>query len=60
MKKEATVLAEKIRSLDVWDSQLLQEFCTLAGLGEAFERADSETFEGVAYEAAAVLGVSID
>lgn len=60
MKKEAIALAEKIRSLDAWDFQLLQEFCTLAGLGEAFERADGETFESVAYKAAAVLGVSID
>lgn len=60
MKKEAIALAEKIRSLDVWDSQLLREFCTFAGLSEAFEHADGETFEGVVYEAAAVLGVSID
>ena len=60
MKKEAIILAKKIRSLDVWDSQLLREFCTLAGLGKAFERADGETFESVVYKAAAVLGVSID
>lgn len=60
MKKEAIVLAKKIRSLDIWDLQLLREFCTLAGLGEEFECADSVTFESVVYKAAAVLGVSID
>lgn len=54
MKKEAIALAKKIRFLDVWDIQLLREFCTLAGLGEAFECADSETFESVVYKAAAV------
>lgn len=41
MKREAIVLAKKIRSLDIWDLQLLREFCTIAGLGEAFECADS-------------------
>lgn len=46
MKREAIVLAKKIRSLDIWDLQLL---C-----------ADSEAFESVVYKAAAVLGVSID
>ena len=29
MKKEAIVLAKKIRSLDIWNLQLLREFCTL-------------------------------
>lgn len=60
MKREAIVLAKKIRSLDIWDLKLLREFCTLAGFGEAFECADSETFESVVYKAADVLGVSID
>lgn len=56
---EATKIAEELRSTDTWDMDLAHELCALAGMAEAFEAADGETFEPVIYAAADKLGVEV-
>lgn len=55
----AESLAREIRNADTWDMEKLAELCELAGMSEAWEQADGETFERVAFEAAEKLGVEI-
>lgn len=55
----AVEIAEKIRTADTWDNDLLTELCELADMAEEWEAADGETFESVAYAAAKKLGVEI-
>ena len=55
----AQQLAAEIRSLDVWDSDLLRQLCDLAWMQTEWANADGETFESVAYDAAKKLGVEI-
>lgn len=56
---EATKTAEALRSADTWDMGLARELCALAGMAEAFDAADGETFESVIYAAADKLGVEV-
>lgn len=56
---EATKIAEALRSADTWDMGLARELCALAGMDEAFDSADGETFESVIYAAADKLGVEV-
>ena len=56
---EATKIAEALRSADTWDMGLARELCALAGMDDAFDAADGETFESVIYAAADKLGVEI-
>lgn len=56
---EATKIAEALRSTDTWDMDLARELCALAGMAEAFDAADGETFESVIYAAADKLGVEV-
>ena len=53
---EATKIAEALRSADIWDMGLAREMCEMAGMAEAFDAADGETFESVIYAAADKLG----
>lgn len=55
----ANELAEIIRNADTWNLEALAELCELANMTEAWEAADGETFENVAYAAAEKLGVEI-
>lgn len=55
----AAELAEIIRNADTWDMEALSELCELADMAEEWKTADGETFESVAYAAAAALGVEI-
>ena len=55
----AQQLAAEIRSLDVWNSDLIRQLCDLAGMQAEWKNADGETFESVAYDAAKKLGVEI-
>lgn len=56
---EAKRLASEIREKPVWDMDLLQKLCDLAGISDEWDAADGESFEAVAYKAAAILGVEI-
>lgn len=56
---EANKIAEALRSTDTWDMGLARELCELAGMAEAFDDADGETFEPVIYAAADKLGVEV-
>ena len=56
---EATKIAEALRSADTWDMGLARELCALAGMDDAFDAADGETFESAIYAAADKLGVEI-
>lgn len=56
---EATKIAEALRSADTWDMDLAHELCELAGMAEAFDAADGDTYEGVIYAAAEKLGVEV-
>lgn len=56
---EANKIAEALRSADTWDMDLARELCELAGMAEAFDAADGDTFEGVIYAAAEKLGVEV-
>ena len=56
---EATKIAEALRSADTWDMGLARELCALAGMDDAFDAADGETFESVIYASADKLGVEI-
>jgi hypothetical protein len=56
---EANKIAEALRSADTWDMDLARELCALAGMAEAFDAADGDTFEGVIYAAAEKLGVEV-
>ena len=56
---EANNIAEALRSADTWDMGLARELCALAGMEEAFDAADGETFESVIYAAADKLGVEV-
>lgn len=56
---EATNISEALRSADTWDMGLARELCALAGMAEAFDSADGETFESVIYAAADKLGVEV-
>jgi hypothetical protein len=57
--ERAQEIAEEIRKSDTWDQKLLAELCTLAGMAVEWHDADGETFEPVAYAAAAKMGVEI-
>ena len=62
MKKtfeEIKAIAKSIRESDEWNADLCKELCEEAGLSEAWENADGETFEKVVEEAADKLGVEI-
>lgn len=56
---EATKIADALRSADTWDMGLARELCALAGMAEAFDAADGETFESVICAAADKLGVDV-
>ena len=56
---EATKIAEALRSADTWNMGLARELCALAGIAEAFDAADGESFESVIYAAADKLGVEV-
>lgn len=56
---EATKISEALRSADTWDMGLARELCALAGMADAFDAADGETFESVIYAAADKLGVEV-
>ena len=56
---EATKIAEALRSADTWDMGLARELCEMAGMAEAFDAADGETFESVIYAAADKLCVEV-
>ena len=53
-------IANELRSSGEWDFELLAELCEIAGLKEEWNNSDGETFEGIAYKAAEILGVDID
>lgn len=53
----AMELAAEIRSTDIWDMDALAELCELADMAAAWEAAEGEAFEDVAYAAADNLGV---
>lgn len=53
-------LAQEIRSLDFWDTDLLRDLCWRADLIDEWEEADGDNFEYIAYKAAEKLGVEID
>jgi hypothetical protein len=55
----AEQIAQEIRASGEWKPDLLKELCALAGMATEWEAADGETFEAVAYAAAARLGVEI-
>lgn len=56
---EAAEIAEALRSADTWDMGLARELCEMAGMDEAFDAADGDTFESVIYAAADKLGVEV-
>lgn len=56
---EATKIANALRYGEVWNMDLARELCEMAGMAEAFDAADGDTFEAVVYEAAEKLGVDI-
>ena len=58
--ERANEIATALRSSGEWDFELLEELCEIAGLKEEWCNSDGETFEGVAYKAAEILGVDID
>lgn len=55
----AKELAAEIRSADFWDMDVLAELCGLADMAAAWEAAEGEAFEDVAYAAADTLGVML-
>lgn len=55
----AEQLAAMIRDRDTWDADMLRMLCEKAGMLEAWEAADGDTFETVAFAAAEKLGVEI-
>lgn len=57
--EEATEIAMKIREADTWDANDCRELCDLAGIADEWDAADGETFEGVVYKAANILGVEV-
>lgn len=57
--ERAIEIAEALRSADTWDMELARELCELAGMAEAFDAADGDTFESVIYTAAEKLGVEV-
>ena len=57
--RTANDIAKEIRAMDTWDMELLKELCEAAGMLDEWNAADGETFESVAYKAAAKLGVEI-
>lgn len=61
MKKTyiANEIAEAMRSADTWDMDLAHELCAMAGMAEAFDAADGDTYEGVIYAAAEKLCVEV-
>ena len=56
---KAAKIAEAMRITDTWDMGLARELCDLAGMADAFDAADGETFESVIYAAADKLGVEV-
>lgn len=56
---EATKIAEALRSADTWDMDLARELCETAGMAEAFDAADGDSFEEIILRAADKLGVEI-
>lgn len=56
---KTTKIAEALRSADTWDMDLARELCELAGMAEAFDAADGDTFEEIILRAADKLGVEI-
>lgn len=59
MMNRAYEIAEELRNADVWDMELCEELCCIAGLDEEWCAADGETFEYVVKRAAKVLEVEI-
>ena len=57
--ERAIEIAEALRSADIWDMELARELCELAGMAEAFDAADGDTFESVINAAAEKLGVEV-
>ena len=57
--EEAVEITAKIREADTWDVDDCCELCDLAGIADEWDAADGETFEGVVYKAARILGVEI-
>lgn len=55
----AAKIAEELRSTDTWDMGLARELCEMAGMGEAFDAADGDTFEEIILRAAGKLGVEV-
>lgn len=51
-------LAQEIRKLNEWDTDLLRDLCWRADIIEEWDEAD-DNFESVAYKAAEILGVEI-
>lgn len=55
----AAKIAEALRSADTWDMGLARELCEMAGMAEAFDAADGDTFEEIILRAADKLGVEV-
>lgn len=58
-RDDAAKIAEALRSTDTWDMDLARELCEMAGMAEAFDAADGDTFEEIILRAADKLGVEI-
>lgn len=56
---EAYAIANALRYGEVWNMDLARELCEMAGMAEAFDAADGDSFECVVYQAAEKLGVDI-
>ena len=55
----AEEIAKKIREMDTWDFNLLEDLCYLAGMIDEWNEADSEMFESVAIKAAEKFNVEL-
>ena len=58
--EQAYEVAEKIRKSPEWIFEDCEELCKLAGLEKEWQEADGESFEGVVFKAAEILGVEIE
>ncbi len=56
---EINAIAEAIRTSEIWDADQCRALCDAAGMLDAYEAADGDTFESVVFAAADKLGVEI-
>ena len=59
MSEKIEMLAKKIRESETWEDGDLRELCEAAGMLDAYNAADGETFEAVVFAAAEKLGIEI-